>query len=106
MRTPTIVKHFEIFCRDREIVRNKPLGYLISYGIFLSWNPFNCYSYFKFKANPKELSSQNIQREFRTSTIDDAKEVHRVGLKDDEFVFALSNKRLKATSHPEELAIG
>ena len=65
--------------------------YLISYGIFLSGNPFNDYSYFKFKAKPKELSSQNVQREFRTSVIDDTQEVRRVGLEDDEFVFALSN---------------
>ena len=106
MWTPTIVKHVEVSSGDWKIVRNKPLRYLISYGIFLSGNSFSDYPYFKFKAKPKELSSQNVQREFRTSVIDDTQEVHRVGLEDDEFVFALSNKRLKATSHPEKLAIG
>ncbi len=43
------------------------------------------------RQNQKEHTSQNVQREFRTSVIDDTQEVRRVGLEDDEFVFALSN---------------
>ncbi len=71
MRTPTIVKHVEIISGYGEIIRNQPLRYLIGYGIFLTGNPFNEYFYFKFKAKPKELSSQNVQQEFKTSAIDD-----------------------------------
>ncbi len=36
--------------------------------------------------------------------ISDTKEVHIIGLKNDEFIFALVDKRLKATRYPEKLA--
>ncbi len=37
--------------------------------------------------------------------VNDTKEIHSISLKNDEFIFALADKRLKASRYPKKLTI-
>ena len=104
--TLAMVEHVEVSARDWRIVRYQPLWDFVGNCVFLSGNPLDGNSYVIFEAKPKKLSSQSVQWEFGTTTINYTKEVHSVRLKNDKFAFTLIDKGLKAPRYPEELTIG